>query len=54
MNKTDIILKHCIIQYYIHCALLHRVTPVLLAQSVRMALLDSEVSPEREVCPALW
>lgn len=31
-----------------------RVTPVLLAQLVRMALLGQEVSPEREACLALW
>lgn len=31
-----------------------RAIPVLLAQPVRMVLLDQEVSPEREVCPALW
>lgn len=31
-----------------------RVTPVLLAQQVRMALLGQEVSLEREVCLALW
>jgi len=31
-----------------------RVTQVLLVQQVKMAHLDQEASPEREVCPALW
>lgn len=37
-----------------HCAWTFRVTPVLVAQQVKMVLLDQEVSPEKEVCLALW